>query len=116
MPEPKPKFSAYGAPSCAHTMPGQERGLFLLASPFKPVPGELTLWRKAKGSASCPNKAARPATKRGQAQKGRRTMTGTEWTGGSLRLLYSFSAGLLLFRLFKPFNIKGSFCNTENFC
>lgn len=36
-------------------------------------------------------------------------MTGTEWTGGSLRLLYSFSAGLLLFRLFKPFNIKGSF-------
>ena len=38
MPEPKPKFSAYGAPSCAHTMPGQERGLFLLASPFKPVP------------------------------------------------------------------------------
>ena len=76
MPKPKPKFSAYGAPSCAHTMPGQERGLFLLASPFKPVPGELTLWRKAKGSASCPNKAARPATKRGQAQKGRRTMSG----------------------------------------
>lgn len=36
-------------------------------------------------------------------------MTGTEWTGGSLRLLYSFSAGLLLFRLFKPVNIKGSF-------
>ncbi|MBS5509286.1 MAG: rod shape-determining protein MreB [Akkermansia sp.] len=36
-------------------------------------------------------------------------MTGPEWTGGSLRLLYSFSAGLLLFRLFKPFNIKGSF-------
>ena len=36
-------------------------------------------------------------------------MTGTEWTGGSLRLLYSFSAGLLLFRLFKPFNVKNSF-------
>lgn len=36
-------------------------------------------------------------------------MTDTEWTGGSLRLLYSFSAGLLLFRLFKPVNIKGSF-------
>ena len=35
-------------------------------------------------------------------------MTGTEWTGGSLRLLYSFSAGLLLFRLFKPFNVKNS--------
>ncbi len=25
----------------------RKRGLFLLASPFKPVPGELTLWRKA---------------------------------------------------------------------
>ena len=37
------------------------------------------------------------------------SMTGTEWTGGSLRLLYSFSAGLLLFRLFKPFNVKNSF-------
>lgn len=37
------------------------------------------------------------------------SMTGTEFTGGSLRLLYSFSAGLLLFRLFKPVNIKGSF-------
>lgn len=36
-------------------------------------------------------------------------MKGQEMTGGSLRLLYSFSAGLLLFRLFKPISIKGSF-------
>lgn len=36
-------------------------------------------------------------------------LTGPEWTAGSLRLLYSFSAGLLLFRLFKPMNIKGAF-------
>jgi peptidoglycan/LPS O-acetylase OafA/YrhL len=36
-------------------------------------------------------------------------LTGTEFTGGFLRLLFSFSAGLLLSRLFKPINIKGSF-------
>lgn len=36
-------------------------------------------------------------------------MTGQELTGGSFRLLYSFSAGLLLFRLFKPIKIKGAF-------
>ncbi|MBC8594046.1 acyltransferase [Oscillospiraceae bacterium N12] len=37
------------------------------------------------------------------------TMTGIEFMAGSLRLLFSFSAGLLLFRLFKPVNIKGAF-------
>ena len=37
------------------------------------------------------------------------SMTGTEFTGGSLRLLFSFSAGLLMSRIFKPMNIKGSF-------
>ncbi len=37
------------------------------------------------------------------------SMTGTEMTGGSLRLLYSFSAGLLLFRIFRPFRVKGAF-------
>lgn len=37
------------------------------------------------------------------------TMTGIEFIAGSLRLLFSFSAGLLLFRLFKPVNIKGAF-------
>ncbi len=37
------------------------------------------------------------------------SMTGTEFTGGSLRLLYSFSAGLLLFRLFKPIRVRGAF-------
>lgn len=36
-------------------------------------------------------------------------LTGTEFTGGFLRLLFSFSAGLLLSRIFKPVNIKGSF-------
>lgn len=36
-------------------------------------------------------------------------MTGQELTGGSFRLLYSFSAGLLLFRIFKPIKIKGAF-------
>lgn len=36
-------------------------------------------------------------------------LTGTEFTGGFLRVLFSFSAGLLLFRLFKPINIKGAF-------
>lgn len=38
------------------------------------------------------------------------SLTGTEFTGGSLRLLFSFSAGLLLSRIFKPAkNIKGTF-------
>ena len=36
-------------------------------------------------------------------------LTGTEFTGGFLRLLFSFSAGLLLSRVFKPFHIKGAF-------
>ena len=37
------------------------------------------------------------------------SLTGTEFTGGSFRLLFSFSAGLLLSRIFKPANIKGAF-------
>ena len=37
------------------------------------------------------------------------SLTGTEFTGGSLRLIFSFSAGLLLSRIFKPVNIKGAF-------
>ncbi len=38
------------------------------------------------------------------------SLTGTEFTGGSLRLLFSFSAGLLLSRIFKPAaNVKGAF-------
>jgi peptidoglycan/LPS O-acetylase OafA/YrhL len=36
-------------------------------------------------------------------------LTGTEFAGGFLRLLFSFSAGLLLSRIFKPINIKGAF-------
>ncbi|WP_165021446.1 acyltransferase family protein [Dysgonomonas sp. ZJ279] len=36
-------------------------------------------------------------------------LTGTEFTGGFLRLLFSFSAGLLLSRIFKAINIKGAF-------
>ncbi|MDU1889542.1 MAG: acyltransferase [Dysgonomonas sp.] len=36
-------------------------------------------------------------------------LTGTEFTGGFFRLLFSFSAGLLLSRIFKPVNIKGAF-------
>lgn len=36
-------------------------------------------------------------------------LTGMEFTGGFLRLLFSFSAGLLLSRIFKPINIKGAF-------
>ncbi|NDV65970.1 acyltransferase [Bacteroides sp. 224] len=36
-------------------------------------------------------------------------LTGIEFTGGSLRLLFSFSAGLLLSRIFKPVHIKGAF-------
>lgn len=38
------------------------------------------------------------------------SLTGSEFTGGSLRLMFSFSAGLLLCRYFKkPFHIKGAF-------
>lgn len=38
------------------------------------------------------------------------SLTGTEFTGGSMRLLFSFSAGLLLSRIFKPAkNAKGAF-------
>ena len=37
------------------------------------------------------------------------SLTGEEFTGGSFRLLFSFSAGLLLSRIFKPANIKGAF-------
>lgn len=36
-------------------------------------------------------------------------LTGTEFSGGFLRLLFSFSAGLLLFRTFKPLPVKGAF-------
>ena len=37
------------------------------------------------------------------------SLTGTEFTGGFLRLLFSFSAGLLLFRIFKPAKVKVGF-------
>ena len=37
------------------------------------------------------------------------SLTGTEFTAGSLRLLFSFSAGFLLFRIFKPVKVKGAF-------
>lgn len=37
------------------------------------------------------------------------SLTTMEFTGGFLRLLFSFSAGLLLTRIFKPINIKGAF-------
>ncbi len=37
------------------------------------------------------------------------SLTKSEFTGGFLRLLFSFSAGLLLFRLFKPAKVKGAF-------
>lgn len=37
------------------------------------------------------------------------SLTGTEFTAGFLRVLFSFSAGLFLTRIFKPANIKGSF-------
>lgn len=37
------------------------------------------------------------------------SLTGTEFTGGSMRLLFSFTAGLFLSRIFKPVNIKGAF-------
>lgn len=37
------------------------------------------------------------------------SMTGDNLVGGSLRLLFSFSAGLLLSRVFKPTHIRGAF-------
>lgn len=37
------------------------------------------------------------------------SLTGTEFTGGFLRLLFAFSAGLLMSRVFKPVKIKGAF-------
>lgn len=37
------------------------------------------------------------------------SLTGTEFTAGFLRLLFSFSAGLLLARIFKPVKVKGAF-------
>ncbi|WP_282635752.1 acyltransferase family protein [Sphingobacterium thalpophilum] len=37
------------------------------------------------------------------------SLTSTEFTAGSLRFLFSFSAGLLLSRVFKPFRFKGAF-------
>ena len=37
------------------------------------------------------------------------SLTGIEFTAGFLRLLFSFSAGLLLIRVFKPAHIKGAF-------
>lgn len=36
-------------------------------------------------------------------------LTEENMVGGSLRLLFAFSAGLLLFRLFKPVKVKGAF-------
>jgi len=36
-------------------------------------------------------------------------LKGIEFTGGFLRMLFSFSAGLLLTRIFKPADVKGSF-------
>lgn len=36
-------------------------------------------------------------------------LTGTEFTGGFFRLLFSFSAGLLLYRIFKPAKIRAAF-------
>lgn len=37
------------------------------------------------------------------------SLTGTEFTAGFLRVMFSFSAGLLLFRIFKPVQVKGAF-------
>ncbi|HRN72776.1 MAG TPA: acyltransferase [Ginsengibacter sp.] len=37
------------------------------------------------------------------------SLTGVEFTAGISRLVFSFSAGLLLYRIFKPVKIKGSF-------
>lgn len=42
------------------------------------------------------------------------SLTGTEFTGGIFRLLFSFSTGMLQFRIFKPIKIKGALwiCST----
>jgi peptidoglycan/LPS O-acetylase OafA/YrhL len=37
------------------------------------------------------------------------SLTGIEFTGGFLRLMFSFSAGLLLTRIFKPAGVRGAF-------
>lgn len=37
------------------------------------------------------------------------SLTGREFTAGFLRVMFSFSAGLLMIRIFKPVNIKGAF-------
>lgn len=37
------------------------------------------------------------------------SLTGTEFTGGFFRLLYAFSAGLLLSRVFRPARVRGAF-------
>ncbi len=37
------------------------------------------------------------------------SLTGVEFTAGMLRLLFSFSAGLLLIRVFRPVRVKGAF-------
>ncbi|MDR0687067.1 MAG: acyltransferase [Prevotellaceae bacterium] len=37
------------------------------------------------------------------------SLTGVELTGGLSRLLFSFTAGLLLSRIFKPVNVRGAF-------
>lgn len=37
------------------------------------------------------------------------SLTGDNLLGGTLRLLFSFSAGLLLSRIYKPVNVKGAF-------
>lgn len=37
------------------------------------------------------------------------SLTGDNMLGGTLRLLFSFSAGLLLSRVFRPINVKGAF-------
>ena len=45
---PYSDFFLHTPPAAGHTGLGQANGPSI-ASPFKPVPGELTLWRKAKG-------------------------------------------------------------------
>jgi peptidoglycan/LPS O-acetylase OafA/YrhL len=37
------------------------------------------------------------------------SLTGMEFTGGFLRLLFAFSAGLFVSRIFRPVNVKGAF-------
>ena len=43
------------------------------------------------------------------------SLTGDNIAGGSLRLLFSFSAGLLMSRVFRPVKVKGAFwiCSLE---